>query len=192
MLLPGGFGPAPAAASGGKYSAGIVAAVPYMGESDLTNTEDLAGKIVVMGRGKATFASKSLRAQSAGAIAVVIVQNCQVWPYTMTDGKGEAGAELTVPVLMMRQDHGQRLVKLLEEEQGVGEHATTRSEEDGSSGKRGGFRQRYQSGSRNLNVSYARSSLVSVAHLLPCPASTTFTRTVFCECSAQYCNIAFR
>ena len=138
MLLPGGFGPAPAAASGGKYSAGIVAAVPYMGESDLTNTEDLAGKIVVMGRGKATFASKSLRAQSAGAIAVVIVQNCQVWPYTMTDGKGEAGAELTVPVLMMRQDHGQRLVKLLEEEQGVGEHATTRSEEDGSSGKGGG------------------------------------------------------
>lgn len=42
--------------------------------------------------------------QAAGASAAVVIQTAPAWPYTMTDGAGEAaGGQLRIPVVMLRQ-----------------------------------------------------------------------------------------
>lgn len=58
-----------------------------------------------MERGACTFAQKVLRAQAAGAAAVIIVQTMDVWPYTMTDSKGESRA-MTIPAFMLSTKQG--------------------------------------------------------------------------------------
>lgn len=62
-----------------------------------------------MERGACTFAQKVLRAQAAGAAAVVIVQTMDVWPYTMTDSKGESKA-ITIPAFMLSTKQGKGYV----------------------------------------------------------------------------------
>lgn len=66
--------------------------------------------MLIIDRGACTFASKALRAQAAGAVAAVIVQTQDVWPYVMEDRKGEAkaGGGLNIPVCMVRKEKGQR------------------------------------------------------------------------------------
>ncbi|GMF23252.1 unnamed protein product [Phytophthora lilii] len=63
-------------------------------------------KIVVTQRGGCTFARKVLRAQAAGAAAVIIIQTVDIWPYTMTDSTGES-KDVTIPAFMMSMKHGQ-------------------------------------------------------------------------------------
>lgn len=72
----------------------------------------LTRKIVVMERGVCTFAQKVLRAQAAGAAAVVIVQTVDVWPYTMTDSKGESKA-VAIPAFMLSTKHGKGWVAIV-------------------------------------------------------------------------------
>lgn len=62
-----------------------------------------------MDRGVCTFASKALRANAAGAVAAVIVQTHDVWPYVMEDSKGEAkaGGGLEIPVCMISKEKGE-------------------------------------------------------------------------------------
>ena len=50
-------------------------ATPTLGCNGLTNTAALTGKIAVIRRGSCTFAAKVLNAQTAGAIAVIIMNN---------------------------------------------------------------------------------------------------------------------
>jgi hypothetical protein len=69
----------------------------------------MQGSIVVMERGTCTFAQKILRAQASGAIGVIIVQTFDVWPYTMTDSKGES-ASITIPAFMLSMKQGKRSV----------------------------------------------------------------------------------
>ncbi|RHY90496.1 hypothetical protein DYB37_009492 [Aphanomyces astaci] len=63
--------------------------------------------IVLLERGVCTFARKIQRAQAAGAVAVVVVQTADVWPYAMTDSSGE-GTSLSIPAFMIskKQGHG--------------------------------------------------------------------------------------
>lgn len=65
----------------------------------------MSWKIVIMERGACTFAQKTLRAEAAGAAAVIIIQTLDVWPYTMTDSTGE-GKSLDIPAFMMSASHG--------------------------------------------------------------------------------------
>jgi hypothetical protein len=59
----------------------LVAADPIFGAPAFVNAASLAGKVVLVKRGKdISFATKAIQAQSAGAIAVVVVQNVPVWP----------------------------------------------------------------------------------------------------------------
>lgn len=62
-----------------------------------------------MDRGLCTFASKALRAQAAGALAVVVVQTFDVWPYMMEDIRGEAkaGDGLRIPMCMVSKANGE-------------------------------------------------------------------------------------
>lgn len=62
-----------------------------------------------MERGVCTFAQKVLRAQAAGAVAAIIIQTMDVWPYTMTDSKGESSA-ITIPAFMLSTKHGKGCV----------------------------------------------------------------------------------
>lgn len=64
-----------------------------------------------MQRGGCTFAQKVLRAQGAGAVAVIIIQTMDIWPYTMTDSSGESRV-ITIPAFMMSTKHGTGYVLL--------------------------------------------------------------------------------
>jgi hypothetical protein len=59
-------------------------------------------------RGGSSFADKTRTAQARGCIALVVAQNNDVWPYTMTDSASN-GAGVTIPVVMVRKEHGARL-----------------------------------------------------------------------------------
>ncbi|CAM9530370.1 unnamed protein product [Discosporangium mesarthrocarpum] len=88
----------------------LVLADPATGHTDLANASTLDRSIVVVDRGICTFASKALRAQAAGAAAVVVVQSGDVWPYVMEDSKGEANAGgLQIPVSMVSRDDGKKI-----------------------------------------------------------------------------------
>ncbi|KAF1315116.1 Zinc finger family protein, partial [Globisporangium splendens] len=65
-----------------------------------------------MERGVCTFAQKVLHAQAAGAVAVIIIQTVDVWPYTMTDSKGES-AMITIPAFMLSAKQGHGFVEFL-------------------------------------------------------------------------------
>ncbi|MBK7268524.1 MAG: T9SS type A sorting domain-containing protein [Flavobacteriales bacterium] len=65
---------------------------------------DLTGKIALLYRGSCEFGTKSLNAQNAGAVAVIIVNNIPGAPVAM--GAGVDGATVTIPVVMVGQDDG--------------------------------------------------------------------------------------
>lgn len=70
----------------------------------LANAAACAGKIVVLYRGSCEFGVKALRAQQAGAIGVVIVNNVAGAPITL--GAGANGVNVTIPTLMISQATG--------------------------------------------------------------------------------------
>lgn len=74
---------------------------------DASVDPSVAGKIALIYRGTCNFSVKALNCQNAGAVAVIIIQNQPVAPFTM--GAGTAGASVTIPVFMMRQDDGAAL-----------------------------------------------------------------------------------
>lgn len=71
---------------------------------DATNAGALAGNIAFLYRGDCEFGAKSLNAQDAGAIAVVIVNNVPGDPVGM--GGGAVGAQVTIPVVMISDVDG--------------------------------------------------------------------------------------
>jgi len=84
----------------------IVFGEPAYGELDmLSNANKCKDAIVVLERGKVSFATKCMRAFKAGAAAVVITQSAgTVWPFVMADSANElgiAGVEMNVPVIMI-------------------------------------------------------------------------------------------
>ncbi|CAM9537560.1 unnamed protein product, partial [Phaeothamnion confervicola] len=82
----------------------------------IANAAALAGCVAVVDRGTITFASKALKAQAAGAAAVVVMQTADVWPYVMKDTAGEAAVgALRIPVCMVSRAVGARLKALLQQ-----------------------------------------------------------------------------
>ena len=61
-------------------------------------TNNLTGSIAFVDRGTCNFVIKAKALQVAGAIAVVICQNADVWPFTA----GGTDATITVPVFMLK------------------------------------------------------------------------------------------
>ena len=100
---PGFGGPIPAAP--------IVADAVVLGTSCLADPAlpDLTGKIAVIPRGTCTFVEKSRNAQAKGALAVIICNNAANeinFPIVM----GGEGLDVTIPVMMVDYDDGQRLI----------------------------------------------------------------------------------
>ncbi len=72
---------------------------PYSdGCQDYTNPADLNGKIALIDRGVCEFGAKALRAEQAGAIAVIVC-NFNVDPFSM--GAGAVGNQVTIPAVMI-------------------------------------------------------------------------------------------
>lgn len=82
----------------------IIKAVPFDACATLTNTTQLAGKIALVMRGDCEFGSKALRAQTAGAIAIIIINN-QPGP-AVGMAAGADGGSVTIPVLMVSNSDG--------------------------------------------------------------------------------------
>ncbi|MEW5980569.1 MAG: PA domain-containing protein [Acidobacteriota bacterium] len=66
------------------------------GCSPLSNAAAVAGKIALIDRGTCTFTQKVLNAQSAGAVAVIVVDNV---PGSPPPGLGGAAAGITIPAV---------------------------------------------------------------------------------------------
>lgn len=71
-----------------------------------TNGAALAGKIVVIRRGDCTFVDKVQRAQNAGALAVIMVNNVAGAPITM----GGTSATITIPSVMISDLDGAAII----------------------------------------------------------------------------------
>lgn len=77
--------------------------------TDPVNGAAMAGKIVLLKRGDCTFVSKVLRAQNAGATAVIVVNNV---PGTIV--MGGDGTGVTIPALSVTQAVGNLLINQLQ------------------------------------------------------------------------------
>ncbi|MBS1936218.1 MAG: T9SS type A sorting domain-containing protein [Bacteroidetes bacterium] len=78
-------------------------AADSLGCGTLTNAAQIAGKIAIVYRGTCEFGAKALNAQTAGAIAVVIVNNAG-GPVGMAGGA--SGSQVHIPVVMIGQADG--------------------------------------------------------------------------------------
>lgn len=76
---------------------------------NLINFGELDQKIVVIRRGSCNFTVKIKRAQDAGAIAVIMVNNVPGVPITM----GGDGADITIPSIMVSQSIGEPIIEAL-------------------------------------------------------------------------------
>ncbi|KAH9124839.1 hypothetical protein LEN26_001290 [Aphanomyces euteiches] len=107
ILIPADFGPCESI-----ETCQLALAEPLHGNAPLVAS--VKDKIVVFERGVCTFASKIQRAQDAGARAVIIIQTFDVWPYTMTDSKGE-GVGLSIPAFMISKSQGHGLLRYIQD-----------------------------------------------------------------------------
>lgn len=85
----------------------IIKADPYEACANLNNAAALNGKIALIKRGNCEFGEKALRAQQAGAVAVVIVNNVTGGPVGM--GAGTQGSSVNIPVLMISDVDGAKI-----------------------------------------------------------------------------------
>ena len=87
-----------AAGNAATISGEIALAVPFTASPQLQNTAaQVAGKILVIQRGVSTFQDKATRAQAAGAVGAIIVNNVAGDAIVMT---GNFSA-VTIPVVMV-------------------------------------------------------------------------------------------
>ena len=82
-------------------------AADSLGCNTLINTTEMAGNIAMVYRGSCEFGTKSLNAETAGAIAVIIVNNVPGDPVGMAPGAD--GANVTIPVIMISQIDGSNI-----------------------------------------------------------------------------------
>lgn len=90
--------------SGEFVEAQVVIAEPLRGCSDLSDTDAISGKILVVERGDCTFVDKARRAQKAGAKAVIVCDNVsgssgETQPMFAMSGDGNNN--VTIPVVFM-------------------------------------------------------------------------------------------
>jgi len=100
--VTGNFGPSAFDVTGDLVLVSDGSNSPTEGCSPFTNATAVSGKIALIDRGTCQFGEKSLNAQNAGAIAVVICQNSTQAPFAM--GPGVSGGSVTIPSIMISRD----------------------------------------------------------------------------------------
>lgn len=105
VLIPSGFSVLPIKNS--TLTGRLIRSNPECGEGDILNESDMDGAIVIFKRGKVTFRDKALNAQRAGALAVIVCQTFDTWPFVMTDAivsDDGVASELNIPVYMISKN----------------------------------------------------------------------------------------
>ena len=77
----------------------MVLCQPELADSDITNAQDLAGKMAVVRRGGVSFQEKAERVIRAGAVGLVIVNNQDA---LFKAGPKDPGYVAEIPVMMIR------------------------------------------------------------------------------------------
>lgn len=84
-----------------------VLAEPTEACTDITNPEEVAGKIALIRRGSCEFGTKVLNAEHAGAIAVIIMNSVPAAPFTNFNmGAGADGLSTTLPAAIIHKEDG--------------------------------------------------------------------------------------
>lgn len=96
----------------GPITAAVAYANPPAACSAILNPADLKGKIALIDRGSCFFVDKIRRAQQAGAIGVIMVNNIDGPPIVM-GGQGDT-SDIKIPGVMIRQDDGALLKSQLQ------------------------------------------------------------------------------
>jgi hypothetical protein len=86
-------------------------ATPRAGCQPFVNQSAMSGRIAVVDRGACNFNVKAMHAQNAGAFGLVIINNAPGPPQPI----GGTDASIVIPVVMIRQDDGARLVQAMSE-----------------------------------------------------------------------------
>lgn len=81
--------------------------------NNITNASEINGNIAVIRRGTCEFGFKALAAESAGAVAVLIVNN-EATPPFISMGGGAVGDNVTIPALNVTQADGEAIIAALE------------------------------------------------------------------------------
>ena len=87
----------------GDITADVVATDPIDACADLLNSEQLDGKLVLIDRGTCLFVEKFRRAQAAGAIGVIMVNNQTDGLITMS---GDNADDITIPGVLISKADG--------------------------------------------------------------------------------------
>ena len=92
---------------GGGLTGDVVAATDGTGDpldacEPLTNGGAISGNIALVDRGNCAFTDKTLNAQAAGAVAVIVANNVGGVPFAM----GGAAGGITIPSVMISMDDG--------------------------------------------------------------------------------------
>ena len=114
---------------------------------DAQNAEDLEGKIVIIRRGNCSFADKVLKAQSYGAVAVIVVNNEGGSPIAM----GGGNAAINIPAVMIARDFGQILINTVRTRSATAKLQQPKSQND-----------RFRSGAKMIAVTPANPNVVYV------------------------------
>ncbi|MGV3630061.1 MAG: PA domain-containing protein [Bacteroidota bacterium] len=88
-----------------------------LGCNALINDAAMAGHIAMVFRGDCEFGTKALMAETAGAIAVIIVNNVPGDPVGMAPGAD--GANVTIPVIMITQIDGSNIQAAINNDEDV-------------------------------------------------------------------------
>jgi hypothetical protein len=113
---PADFGPPSAALP----PTAAVAAAPELADAELTNAAELRGKVAVVWRGGCPFLDKARRAQAAGAVAVIVVNNDSrntLWKLYAVANANVRNAnqpqadDIRVPVLCVGQNDGAEFLR---------------------------------------------------------------------------------
>lgn len=99
---------------------------------NITNATNLVGKIAMIDRGTCEFGAKALKAQQAGAVAVIICNNVDGAAVNM--GAGASGNSVTIPVTMLSMEDCQ----LIKTEMSAGNTVTVKLQYDPASPQKDG------------------------------------------------------
>lgn len=106
MCVLADFSPVPSSSSTMSNIQGkLIVGDPIYGESDLNNQSDCEGNVLLLERGKVSFARKSYLAQQNKAKFLIVCQSeTMKWPFQMTDSIHELTTfenPLTIPICMI-------------------------------------------------------------------------------------------
>uniref|UniRef100_UPI00398F684A ER degradation-enhancing alpha-mannosidase-like protein 3 isoform X2 n=1 Tax=Pristiophorus japonicus TaxID=55135 RepID=UPI00398F684A len=102
----------------------LTKAIPYTACLDVTNSDEVFGKIVLAQRGDCMFTNKARNLQKVGAIGAVIIDNVEgsssgASPVFQMAGDGENTTDITIPLLFLFHKEGTILLDALNENQNV-------------------------------------------------------------------------